>query len=228
VFEHFGLLRHVLRHLQWAHGLVAMEVAEQLLVSAEEQPGRYPLLNWVSRYFDLYAIPPLGWDVFYEEVRRHLVTELGVPDDPELDTVLGVQRFLMPEIGRTFPASLDLAHDYVSWYQEATAELYRSGTATGPSRPLSSYGPATLVVHGDPAGLCNWRMRPWDDSRDETYVRPFWVSAVFELDSPLTRNLPETRLAGEWQSIEEREEELARLRDQEEPATAVLVRSGAA
>ena len=229
VAEHFGLLRHLGRYLQWEHDLPVMDFAERVMDLAEANGDRYPLLNWTMRYFDLYTVPPLGWDAFYREVRRLLRDEFGLEADPALDTVLAVQQFLMPEIGRRLPAVVDLHHDYLAYYRDATAELYRSGRATGPKRPLAAYPAGRLEVYGDPADLSGWRMRPFDDSRDEWYVRPFWVSAIFELDSPLVRNLPETRLVGQWRGIDERHEELARLRAEHEPApkaTRIPVRAG--
>jgi hypothetical protein len=220
IFEHFGLLRHVLRHLQWEHGLAVMEVAERMCDTARARPDEYPLLNWVVRWFDLYAVPPLGWAPFYAEVRRFVERELGVVADSALDTVLTVQQFLMPEFGRPYPESIALRHDYLAYYTQATEELFREGQATGPARPLADHPAATFEVWGDPAGLGFWRMAPFDDSRDEWYVRPFWVGSIFELDSPLTRNLPETRLAGTWRSIDEREAPLAALRGELEDAVA--------
>jgi hypothetical protein len=224
IFEHFGLLRHVLRFLQWEHGHEVMAVAERIDEVTREHPDRYPLLNWVVRWFDLYTIPPLGWGPFYAEVRRFVQDELGVTPDSALDAVLTLQHFLMPEFGRQYPATITLRHDYLAYYTEATEELLHSGAATTPRRPLAEYPTATFEIWGDPAGLGFWRMAPFDDSRDEWYVRPFWVGAIFELDSPLTRNLPETRLAGDWRSIDEREAPLAALRAEvDEPATPVSV-----
>ncbi|MGN6696371.1 MAG: B12-binding domain-containing radical SAM protein, partial [Aquihabitans sp.] len=46
VFEHFGLLRHVLRWLQWDHGLPAMEVLDDLVARTEGDPAAMPFTSW--------------------------------------------------------------------------------------------------------------------------------------------------------------------------------------
>ena len=100
-----GLLRHVLRWLQWDHGVAATEVMDRLITIGEEDPGRFPHLTWTLARFDQHATAPEGWRAFYDEVRRLLIEDHGVAPGSGLDTVLALNRFLMPTPGRRFPDS---------------------------------------------------------------------------------------------------------------------------
>jgi len=192
VSDRFGLLRHVLRYLQWDHGHRALDVVARLVDLADERPEDYPVLTWTLRNYDLQPAPPGGFGRFYDEVRRFVVDELGVPDSTALDTVLDLQQFLMPTTGRTFPATVTLAHDYLAYYRSATDDLYRDGRAHGPAAPLDTYGPAEFTVEGDPLGLCSNGLQIDGDSRNERLPGDFVLGAnsANELQSPLMRYLP--------------------------------------
>ncbi len=196
-FEHFGLLRHVLRWVQWDHGIRAVDVMDDLVRRSENRPEDYPLLNWVLRYFDYFPIPPMGWHQFYGEVRRYLIDELGIPPGPAMDAALAVQQALMPERERSYPASVELAHDYEAYYRSATA-----ADATGPDRPrLEDFPATTFTVIGDPAELAVHTFRRLEDLRPSPLVmREFWVVLHFELDSPLTRFVAEVRANPQYQA----------------------------
>jgi radical SAM superfamily enzyme YgiQ (UPF0313 family) len=178
-FEHFGLLRHLFRWLQYERGLRALDVIHEIDRAIIAEPERYPLLTWVGRYFDLVTAPPCGWPPFYDEVMDLLADRFGLEDDPELDVVLAVQLFLMPRRGRRFPDSLALEHDYVAWLQDRHQ---------GRARPLGEYGPGELVVD-DPMGVCEARIvrNGFSIRREEACDNPFWVLADWELDSALAR-----------------------------------------
>jgi hypothetical protein len=190
-FEHFGMLRHVLRYVQWDHGVDASEVMAAMVSVTADDPHRHPLLAWVLRWFDVHTVPPVGWPAFFAEVRSFLLDEVGIEGSTGLDAVLQVQRHLLPEVGRTFPDATPLAHDYVAYHHDATRWLWEDDVAPGPSRPLTSYGPATLEVWGDPSGFCGRRLGALLGTRDEVSISSFWLSDHWELDSPLTRNLAE-------------------------------------
>lgn len=178
-FEHFGLLRHLFRWLQYERGLRALDVIHEIDRAIIAEPSRYPLLTWVGRYFDLVTAPPCGWPPFYAEVVDLLGDRFGLQDDPELDVVLAVQLFLMPRRGRRFPDSLALDHDYVAWLHDRQQ---------GRARPLGEYGPGELVVD-DPMGVCEARIvrNGFSIRREEACDNPFWVLADWELDSALAR-----------------------------------------
>lgn len=178
-FEHFGLMRHLFRWLQYERGLRALDVIHEIDRAISAEPERFPLLTWVGRYFDLVTAPPGGWPPFYGEVLDLLADRFGLVEDPELDVVVAVQLFLMPERGRRFPDELDLRHDYVAWLNDRRE---------GVERPLRDYGPGRLVVD-DPMGVCEARIvrNGFSIRREEACDNPFWVLADWELDSALTR-----------------------------------------
>lgn len=192
-FEHLGLLRHVLRYLQWDHDLPAMDVVEQIAQLSHEDPQRYPLLSWTMRYLDLVMLPPAGWRPFYDEVRRFAADELAIADDPGLETVLAVQLALMPDRRRRYPIEAPLAHDYLAYHREATTGLYLDGSPSRPSRRLVEHGPGTLPVWGDPARVPDEFRRIGEDRDPDLLPGKFWHINHFELDSPLTRWVAEVR-----------------------------------
>jgi radical SAM superfamily enzyme YgiQ (UPF0313 family) len=196
VFERFGLLRHIMRYAWWDHGIAATEIMQRAIDRTQEDPESYPLLNWVLRFFDFYPLPPVGWSSFYAEVRRFLEAEYSLGSSPELETVITLQQFLMPDYGRQLPEQIELDHDYVGYYQDATKGLWIDGHATGAPQPLSAYGPRTFTVYGDPMHRNSTQMRLSSDPRNETMTDEFWMSGHFELDSPLVMNYAEVAADG--------------------------------
>lgn len=178
-FEHFGLLRHVFRWLQIDHGVRALDLIHEVDRAIEADPGRFPLLTWVGRYFDLVTIPPGGWPPFYDEVSELLYERYDLAGDPGLAVVLQLQEFLMPRRGRRFPDVVTLDHDYMAW-----VDHHRAGGRT----PLARFGPVDLAVD-DPGGVCDDRLvrNGFSIRREEACDNPFWVLNDWELDSVLAR-----------------------------------------
>ena len=223
VFEQFGLLRHVTRHVQWDHGVDIMTVLRRIVTVSDHDPDRYPLLNWTMRYFDYFNAPPVGWRSFYEEVRRFLVAEFGLPVTEALDTVLEVQELLMPEMGRTFPASIALRHDYVRYYQDRTRPLWMSEPAATSGPALTEYGPARFTVYADPLSRCSTgTINVITDPRNESMTDDFWMYGHWEMDSPLVVNQPQ--VAGSQRFIGLLEQVPDDLPDEPEPASRSSVR----
>jgi len=192
VFEQFGLLRHVTRHVQWDHDLAILDVLRRVVKVSSDDPGRYPLLNWTMRYFDYFNAPPVGWRSFYDEVRRFLVAEFGVPLTPALDVVLELQELLMPELGRTFPATIALRHDYATYYKERTRPLWTTEPAATAGPKLAEYGPARFTVYADPLTRCGvGTINVISDPRNESMTEDFWMYGHWEMDSPLVVNQPQ-------------------------------------
>ena len=192
VFEQYGLMRHVLRWLQWDRGVPASEVMDRVLDVVERDPRRYPHLRWVVSYFDLIAAPPEGWEPFFDDVARFVADEYGIERSSALDCVLELNRFLLPEPGRSFPARLSLAHDYVSYYRSATAGLYVNGESGRPEHALDRYPAADLIIDSDPLGLCRHGLHFVGESRNLLMTGDFHMAtaAANELWSPLARLLP--------------------------------------
>lgn len=184
--DHFGVLREVLRYLQWERGIEALDVLQALDQAVVERGNRYPLLAFVARTFDLYTIPPVAWTPFFAEFTDFLEERFGIRDDIELATVIDVQVFLLPSRTRTFPAVLDMAHDWV----EYVAHHRAVGRGQGTARAFASFGPGSLLVT-DPGEICTRFVKRNDfpGRRSATTGNLFWVGYDWELGSPLARRL---------------------------------------
>ncbi|MBL8774588.1 MAG: radical SAM protein [Acidimicrobiales bacterium] len=193
-FERFGILRHVVRYAQWDHGVPAMAVIGRIVERSEHDPERYPLLNWVARYFDFFNAVPVGWSAFFAEVGTFLEQEFGIGPSADRDAVLAAQSFVLPDLGRRFPATLDLPHDVAAYERDHTRGLWADGTPSRGGR-LADYGPAPLTVYGDPLDSCGHGITVNEDPRNEVLTERFWIVGHWELDSPLVANVPEVAAA---------------------------------
>ena len=196
ITNRFGVLRHVARVLQWDHHLAFTDLLDHLIDTTTTTPERFPLITWILTYFDLHPTTAVGWHAFYDEIRQLLAEDFGLdPHSSDLDTALRLQAFLMPAPGRTFPATITLPHDYLTYYRTATASLYTNGHASTPAHPLTHYPPADFTITADPLHLCTNGPDLGGDSRDESMLGQFWVGigGTYELVSPLTRVAPTFR-----------------------------------
>ena len=41
-----------------------MDLFLRIVEVSREDPNRYPLLNWIVRYFDWFNVAPVGWGSF--------------------------------------------------------------------------------------------------------------------------------------------------------------------
>jgi hypothetical protein len=186
-------LRHIGRHLQWDHDVPVLELLDHLVGLIGDDPTRFPLLTWLLTEFDLHATAPVGWHALYAELGAYLAEEHDVdPTGSDVRTAMKVQRHLMPSPGRTFPDSIELEHDFVAYYRDATVSLYTTGLASGAPRPLRDYGPSVFTVSGDPLDLCSSGLRFAGNSRNPVVEGDFLVGqiAANELESPLLTLLP--------------------------------------
>lgn len=211
-----GVLRHVMRYLQWDHGIPMSDTLMAVLNATERDPDRYPLLDWLLRYFDIYTVPPVGWRSFYLEVRRFVADELHIPPSPALDAVFALQEFLMPEVGRRFPDTLALAHDYVAYFRDASASLWSTGHPEPPERRLEDYPPALFTVYGDHLDRCGAGMTAHLESRVEDTAE-FWTAYHLELDSPLVHTYGQVAGSGAFLGVMEQVEHFAARAPEPEP-----------
>lgn len=191
LFEGLGVLRHVLRFLQWDHDRPAIRTIRDILDTVEGRPSDYPLLAWLLEHADVLLLPTIGWGPFFDEVHRLLVDDLGIPDGADLRAVLNANRFVLPWRGRSLPESLRLEHDYVSYFAEADAALARTGEPSRPSRPLRDFGPGDLTVIGDPDRRCETGLGRIALNRSRPgFVGDFWITTHLELLTQLTTAFP--------------------------------------
>lgn len=188
--EALGILRHVLRYLQWDQGRRSIDVIHDLERIAHTRPDEAPLLHWLFNNADQFLTPPVGWAPLYAEIHHLLVTHLGVTDDAGLRTAFAVNQFLMPVRGRSFPDTLELEHDYVAYYRSALVGLYSLGGTFVPDQALVKYGAGRLTAE-DLDDLPSSMLGRLSEDRlliDDASTRrfaPFWMSAHLELWSPV-------------------------------------------
>jgi radical SAM superfamily enzyme YgiQ (UPF0313 family) len=171
VTDGYGTLRHVMRFLQWEHGIRAIDFMHQLADLAYTTPERFPSISWVIRQFDAEKCIPGGWQQFYDEIAAFVEAEHGIRRDPSFDVVLKVNESVMPDEARKYPLYLELAHDFEHYFSD------HNRRRAGPLRPLGSYPSGCLTV-SDPNGMANI------DFEYEQYDTHqfFW-----ELHSPVSR-----------------------------------------
>jgi hypothetical protein len=163
-------------------GMREIDLYRRVEADRLSDPAQYPLLTWLVEHAAL-VVPPVRWELLLDEVLGSLdaVTGSAGPDAAtERATVRAVQLALMPDHGRQFPATVDLAHDYASWYLDIRQVREAKGDWRAMVAPLASYGPGSLLVE-DPDGA-NARML------GATIEVQYFVSG--ELLSPVARVFP--------------------------------------
>jgi radical SAM superfamily enzyme YgiQ (UPF0313 family) len=139
VADGYGCLRHVLRYLQWEHGIAAMRLINDLANSYRDDPDRYPAVGWVIRFFSLDKCMPGGWWQFFDEIADFIGERYGIERDDGLEVALTVNEAAMPDEARDYPIAVPLAHDYVSWFHDRQHDKRAT-------RSLTDYPPGELVV----------------------------------------------------------------------------------
>jgi hypothetical protein len=155
----FGILRYVVRWLQWEKALDPLEVIHDLVRDVPAQL-EYPLLGVLIG--DASTVSKSISDLvdtvvsFREQLRKGALWEAlstqfiswasrryDFCEDDTLRHLGWVQARLMPSAGRTFPDRVAMTHDVANWYDD-----WRNGRGA----PLGTYGPTVLDV-ADPFGL---------------------------------------------------------------------------
>ena len=175
VFDNASLLRYVLRYLQWDHGIDALEYMHALLRRIRQEPNYLSTITWVGEKDN-----PLSFDLtftshaaFYREMSRFTLDTYGIEPDTAFDTVFDVNEMVIPQKGRHYPITLDLAHDVVTYCGDHIKKRLV------PERPLSGYMPGQLVI-SDPHTLSEKEFkRWWFHDTDQVFG---------ELESLLSRN----------------------------------------
>ncbi|HUG99503.1 MAG TPA: radical SAM protein [Gammaproteobacteria bacterium] len=148
VTDGYGTLRHVMRFLQWEHGIRAIDFIHELTDLAYATPDRFPAISWVIRQFSAEKCIPGGWKQFYDEIAALVEASYGIHRDSAFDVVLQVNEAVMPDDARHYPLSVELQHDFVSYF--AAHNRRRKTSIT----PLRAYPPGRLTV-SDPNGMAH-------------------------------------------------------------------------
>lgn len=179
LFEDFGALRQVSRYVRHVAGVREIDVYKGVLRDSLAAPDEWPTMAVAGRWSPTYLGPPVSWAPFFAELRRYLVTRLGVPDDSGLETVLRVQHALVPAHGRDFPQVLELAHDYPAWAELVLAAKSEHRLDWPDHVPdLREFGPTTMSVD-DPDGTATSNLGAGLLYKD--------LGIHWELDAPVTR-----------------------------------------
>ncbi len=181
LFENFGVLRQVARFVRQEVGLREMEFYRQTEDAVRADRERWPTIAFTFESLHDHLVAPASWRLLVDELRDYLTGPLGLARDTALETVLQVQHALLPSRDRSFPFSIELAHDYTAWHRRMLGlKLGGSAQDWAEKAPrLSSYGPASFTVT-DPQSICRSSMGEPLLSSNE---------ADWELRSPVGRTL---------------------------------------
>lgn len=181
LLDSYGVLRYVARYVRRETGMGEVELYDKLRSEALRNSQEWPVISTTLKYLEGYMAPPGSWGLFIEEIRRYLVTRLGMSDDSGLKTTLAVQLAHLPAPGRTFPEILNLEHDYAAWQAallSSREDDHRDDWENHTPR-LSEFGPATLTID-DPNEVCS------RDIGKHRTVLDFNIR-TWELQSPVAR-----------------------------------------
>ncbi|MEJ7582482.1 MAG: radical SAM protein [Acidimicrobiales bacterium] len=154
VAENLGVLRQVARYVRQESDLREVDLYDRLRAVARAEPERWPSMAFTFEAVPFVGAPPVSWALLIDEVRDYLTFELGLIDDPSLDTVLRVQHALMPARDRTFPVHLELPHDFGTWHRALLAAKDTGDYDwTGRVPHLRELPPSTFTID-DPNDVC--------------------------------------------------------------------------
>jgi radical SAM superfamily enzyme YgiQ (UPF0313 family) len=157
--ENFNVLRQVARYVRQETGMREVDFYELLRVTSRRSPETWPAIAVTMLAGPELMVPPGSWRDLLDEVHRFVVTEMGVIDDSGLAAILAAQHALLPARDRTYPATVELAHDFVGWHRSMVEAKEAGHHDDWPDvvAPLRSFPPALLTVD-DPARMATIAM----------------------------------------------------------------------
>jgi hypothetical protein len=167
----YGLLRYVIRFMQWEYDVQAIDFLYDLMQRVTEQPARYPRMAFAIRYFETDKSIPTGWDAFYRELKDYLLEHYDIIDDSALATVLTVNQAVMPDESVSYPLSVALEHDFKTYFSHNQSAKSEQLTK------LAQLEPGTIEV-SDPDGMVEI---------DDTYLQYDSHQFFWELSSEVSR-----------------------------------------
>ncbi|NNJ72258.1 MAG: radical SAM protein [Enterobacterales bacterium] len=164
----YGLLRYVIRFLQWEYNIRAIDFIYDLMVRLQTTPEPYPRLTFAMRFFETDKCVPSGWSEFYAELKRYVLDHYDVSDDSAFQTVLMVNQAVMPEESTTYPLNMTTEHNF---------EFYFQRRQKGEPVSLSELEAGEITI-SDPDGMIGI---------DDSYMQYDSHQFFWELTSPVSR-----------------------------------------
>ncbi|WP_179952079.1 B12-binding domain-containing radical SAM protein [Marinicella rhabdoformis] len=146
IADGYGLLRYVIRYLQWEHGIRAVDFISDLLKFVNGNPGQYNKITWAVRYFINDKCMPGGWHNFYAQIGEYITATYGIEMDSGFETVFTVSEVSMPDDTIRYPVERNIAHDFTAYF---TAKTQNTDHA---EKPLDHYPPSRFHV-SDPNNM---------------------------------------------------------------------------
>ncbi len=180
VFDNFGVLRQVARYVRSETAMLEVEFYDRLSRAAVDDPLRWPLVAALIKMMSNNLAPPASWQLFLEEVKQFVVTELGIEPGSALDTVFEVQLGHLPAPARVMPQTLHLAHDYVAWHDAMlTARSEHRDDWDQYTPRLATFPPGEIKI-SDPGDVCGTMV-------GKSIVVMAWSILGWDMDSPVSR-----------------------------------------
>ncbi len=157
--ENLGVARIVARFVRQETGLSEVAFIDQLRRLGLAEPEHWPALFCTFSSATNVLVAPGNWLAYIDELRRVLINELELANNPALNDVLTVQHLLLPTPGRAFPASTTLNHDVAAWYHTILEVKQNGDRRDWPEKAprLDTFGAAGFTVD-DPNNVCTTAM----------------------------------------------------------------------
>ncbi len=146
VADGYGLLRYVIRYLQWEYDITAINFLNDLLRYTNNNPEKYDKITWAVRYFVSDKCMPGGWHQFYQQVSDYVLERYEIASDSGFEVVYQVSAMSMPDDGIEYPVTIRLNHDFSAYFVN---KLQKNGQS---SYPLTHY-PAARFMISDPNNM---------------------------------------------------------------------------
>ncbi|MEZ5137977.1 MAG: radical SAM protein [Acidimicrobiales bacterium] len=154
--QNFGMTRHLDRLLRQETGLGEIDLLEQRLEAAVDDPDereRYPNLHLLLGQRSDALVPPVSWAELVAELVDHATATYPEASRAAIEVAAEVQLAHLPAFDRHLPERLVLDHDYAAWFAEVVAAKEAGHHRDWPERVprLATFGPGELLVD-DPHG----------------------------------------------------------------------------
>ena len=146
VADGYGLMRYVMRYLQWEYEIKAVDFMSNLLKYINAHPAKYSKITWAIRYFINDKCMPGGWRGFYKEIGNYISEVYELEMDSGFKTVFAVSEVSMPDDMLNYPVERSLPHDFTAYF---TAKNQKTSNF---NQPLTNYPSARFHV-SDPNNM---------------------------------------------------------------------------